>query len=403
MLELNGKKLFFGDLHIHSRFSRACSKDLRVETLEKWAKIKGIDILGTGDFTHPVWLEELKGELEEKNGLLYSKNGFKFVLTGEVSLIYTQGRGRRVHLVLLVPSFEIADKINAWLDTKGRRDYDGRPIFKISCEDFAAKMEEIDEGIEIIPAHVWTPWFGLYGSASGFDSLKEAFGSRAERIHAVETGISSTPDMNLKLDELKEMSIVSFSDSHSYWPWRLGREVTIFSSIKSYRDILEQIRKNEILGTVEVNPAYGKYHFDGHRKCNYSCSPEEAEKYGNICPVCKKALVLGVEHRVEDLSGDDRKSDKIVFEVLPLHEVISTALGVGMNTKKVWRVYNKLIEEFGNEFEILLKVEKEKIAKFVEGSVLDLIIKNREGKIKVRPGFDGIYGEMILEEKKSLF
>lgn len=405
MIEKDGVKMHFADLHMHSRFSRACSSQLNLPNLEKWAKVKGLDILGTSDFTHPVWLEELKAGLTERDGIFYTADGFPFILTGEVSLMYTQGRGRRVHLVLLAPSFEAVDKINAWLDTKGRRDYDGRPIFKISCEDFVAKMAEIDERIECIPAHVWTPWFGLYGSNSGFDSLKEAFGSQVDRVHAVETGISSTPEMNLKLKELQGRTIVSFSDSHSFWPWRMGREATIFNDISSYGEILREIRENDILGTVEVDPAYGKYHWDGHRNCKFSCSPEKTEELQGVCPVCGRQLLVGVENRVEKLASiENPVVEKKVFQMLPLHEVISSALGVGMNTKAVWNRYNKLIEEFGNEFEILLTVSLEKLVKVVDEKVADLIIRNREGRIKVKPGYDGVYGEMILEQdQKTLF
>ncbi len=399
------EKEYFADLHIHSRFSRACSTALNVENLEKWAKIKGVDLLGTGDFTHPEWLGELKQKLNEEQGILYTQSGFKFVLTGEISLIYTQGHGRRIHLVMLAPNFEVVDKINSYLDTKGRRDYDGRPIFKISCEEFVKEMNKISDKIEIIPAHIWTPWFGLFGSASGFDSLEEAFGSQVDKIHAIETGISSTPQMNLRLKQLQNKTIVSFSDLHSFWPWRLGREATIFSSIGNYNEILNAIRDNTILGTVEVNPAYGKYHFDGHRLCKYSCSVQEAKKQNNTCLICNKPLLLGVEHRVSDLSDEPENfkftNQKKVYDILPLHEIISLARISGVNTKKVWDIYNKLIEEFGNEFEILIKTPREKLASFVDEKTVDLILRNREGKIRVKPGYDGVYGEALLEEKKE--
>ncbi|MFZ5955665.1 MAG: endonuclease Q family protein [Nanoarchaeota archaeon] len=402
------KELIFADLHIHSKYSRATSKDLNLVNLEKWAKIKGLNLLGTGDFTHPKWLGEIKINLKEKDGILYSSNNFKFILTGEISLIYTKDKGRRVHLVIFVPNLETADKINLYLDKKGRRDYDGRPIFKISCEDFVKDMHEISDKVEIIPAHAWTPWFGIFGSESGFDSLEEAFGSQLNKIHAVETGISSNPQMNLRLKELKEKTIVSFSDSHSYWPWRIGREATIFYSADSYDDILKELRENKIFGTIEVNPAYGKYHYDGHRLCNFSCSPEECNKLNNICPVCKNKLLLGVEHRVNDLANFPENyissNQKKSFEMLPLHEILATALNSGINTKKVWNVYYKLIEAFENEFNILLNVQREKLLKFIDANTVDLILKNREGKIRVKPGYDGVYGEMIVEaDQKKLF
>ncbi|PNX47656.1 MAG: hypothetical protein BV456_10720 [Thermoplasmata archaeon M8B2D] len=396
---------FFADLHVHSRFSRACSKDLNLENIEQWARIKGVDLMGTGDFSHPVWLQELKENLEDRGGLFYTKTGFRFLLTWEVSLMYTQGKGRRVHLVVLAPSFETVDKINFWLDTKGRRDYDGRPIFKISCEDFVAKMKSIDERIECIPAHVWTPWFGVYGSDTGFDSLKEAFGSQLENIHAIETGISSTPEMNLKLKELQNICIVSFSDLHSYWPWRLGREATIFRSVNSYDEILREIRENDILGTVEVNPAYGKYHFDGHRNCDFSCSPEETKRLKEICPKCGKRLTVGVDYRVSVLGEiENPRSGKIVFEILPLHELISSALNCGIATKRVWDIYNPLIKKFENEFNILLNVSEDELLKVADKKIVNLIMLNRRGEIEVKPGYDGVYGVMILpkESKKEI-
>jgi len=398
------------DLHIHSRFSRACSKGLNLESLEKWARIKGLGLLGTGDFTHPVWLKELKDNLEEREGILFSKTGFKFVLSGEISLMYTDnnvGGGRRVHLLLLAPSFEVVDKINSWLDTRGRRDYDGRPIFNVSCEDFSAKMKLIDDKIEIIPAHIWTPWFGVFGSATGYDSLKEAFGSQAGEIHAIETGMSSDPEMNWRLSELNDKTIVSFSDSHSFWPWRLGREATIFKRADSYDEILREIRENDILGTVETDPAYGKYHWDGHRNCGFSCSPQKTRELGGKCPECGQDLVIGVESRVDELANQDVREGKKFYKMLPLHELISFYLKSGLATKRVWDIYNKLIREFGNEFNILLEVDAERLKGLVDARLVDLIMQNREGRIKVKPGYDGVYGAIDdgkeVSGQKTLF
>lgn len=409
--EINGdeKELYFGDLHIHSRFSRACSKDLSVKTLEKWAKVKGLDILGTGDFSHEEWLKELKEELiDDGSGIYKTKTGFPFILSWEVALVYSEelgdGRkGRRVHLVVLAPSFEVVEKINAWLDTKGRRDYDGRPIFKISCEDFVAKMSAIDDKIEVIPAHIWTPWFGVFGSLGGYDSLADAFKSQKDKIHAIETGISSNPEMNWKIKELRDKAIVSFSDSHSYWPWRLGREATIFSSINSYDEVLNQIRENKIIGTIEVDPGYGKYHYDGHRNCKFSCSPEKTRELNGICPKCGKPLIVGVDYRVEELGEGDYDGEKLRFNILPLHEVLSVSFGCGMNTKKVWEVYNKLIERFENEFNVLLVISKDELLEILDKKSVDLIMKNRKGDISVKPGYDGVYGEMMLNGQEELF
>ncbi|MFA5173977.1 MAG: endonuclease Q family protein [Candidatus Pacearchaeota archaeon] len=411
------KQELFADLHIHSRFSRACSKDLNLTNLVKWARIKGLGLLGTGDFTHPKWLEELKENLKERKGVYYfkdEKGEFPFILTGEISLMYLQdGKGRKVHLVLLVPNLEIVDKINSWLDTKGRRDYDGRPIFGMSARDFVAKMEEIDEKIEVIPAHIWTPYFGVFGSKSGFNSLTDAFLDKVNRIHAIETGISSDPEMNWKISELENYAIVSFSDSHSFWPWRLGREATIFNLNEelSYDFIINQIRNKTYKATIETDPAYGMYHFDGHRDCNFSSSPKQTKELGGICPVCKKPLTIGVENRVNALSntsfGYMPKNMKPFYKMLPLHEIIALAINVSMNSKAVWKIYNELIEKFGNEFNILLDAKTDELSQVIKNDFLiELIMKNRIGNIKVKPGYDGTYGIPILkkhEEQEKLF
>jgi len=422
------------DLHIHSRFSRACSKNIDFENLVKWAKIKGLDVLGTGDFTHPVWFNEIKEKFVEKNGLYYYQ-GFPFVITGEISLMYTQesvpsdspnsrprssldytaslakslatrSKGRRIHLVVLVPSIEVAERIHSYFDTKGRRDYDGRPIFNIPGDEFVREMMKISGDIEIIPAHIWTPWFGLFGSMSGFDSLKECFKEEVKNIHAIETGISSDPEMNWRVKELEDKAIVSFSDAHSFWPFRLGREATIFKKVDSYKEIIEQIRDNSFIATIEAEPAYGKYHWDGHRMCNFSCSPEKTKELEGVCPVCKKPLTVGVDYRVEELAsnpiGFKLESGKMFYKLLPLHEIIALNVGNAMQSKKVWDVYNSLIGKFGNEFKILLEVPKEDFIKEdIDDKLVELILKNREGKIKVKPGYDGVYGEIILDEKQA--
>lgn len=425
---LNFNDVLIADLHIHSRFSRACSKNINFENLVKWAKIKGLNLLGTGDFTHPIWLKEIKEQLKfvptsdfkenqpeeklvEKNGFYYY-NDFPFIISGEISLIYSQRNekdsrnGRRVHLVILVPDIETAEKINSYLDTKGRRDYDGRPIFNISCKEFTRDMMNISKDIEVIPAHVWTPWFGVFGSMSGFDSLKEAFGEEFENIHAIETGMSSSPEMNWRINELHNKAIVSFSDSHSFWPFRLGREATIFKKTDSYKEIIEQIRNKDFIATIETDPAYGKYHFDGHRDCNFSCSPEKTKELNGICPACKKPLVIGVAYRVEQLADNPEgfrlQNAKPFFRLLPLQEIIALAIESTPEGKKTWLIYNSLIESFENEFNILLNVPKEKfLEKNFDEKLSDLIIKNREEKIIVKPGYDGVYGEAMRGEKQE--
>ncbi len=394
-----------GDFHIYSIFSIACSKNITIPELAKWAKIKGIDLLGTGDFTHPTWMSEIKELLTEKNGFYYYQD-FPFIITGEVSLMYTQERGRRIHLVLLVPSIEIAEKINAYFDTKGRRDYDGRPIFKIPGDEFVREMMKISKDIEVIPAHIWTPWFGIFGSKSGFDSLKECFKDEIDNVHAIETGMSSDPPMNWRIKELENKAIVSFSDSHSFWPWRLGREATIFNKVDSYKGIIKQIRENSFIATIETDPGYGIYHYDGHRNCGFSCAPEKTKELGGICPVCKGKLTVGVDYRVQELAQNDEgfkpKNAKPFHKLLPLHELIALNLNMGMQTSKVWTVYNDLIKKFENELNILLNVSREDlIKKEIDAKLIGLILKNRIGKIKVIPGYDGVYGKATLGEDQS--
>jgi uncharacterized protein (TIGR00375 family) len=401
------------DLHIHSRFSRATSYDLNIANLEKWARVKGIGLLGTGDFSHPEWNKELKKYLKEDGtGILKTETGFNFMLTNEICLMYSDGgKGRRVHLVILAPDFNVVDQITKYLLSKGRIDYDGRPIFNIPCNEFADALMSISKDIEIIPAHAWTPWFGVFGSITGFDSIEEAFKEQSKNIHAFETGMSSDPAMNWRLSGLDKYSIVSFSDSHSYWPWRLGREATIFElKDLTYKNIISAIRrqddKNKIAFTIETSPSYGKYHYDGHRFCNFSCSPEETDKkYDKICPICKKPMTIGVLNRVEKLAdrpdGFRPRDSKPFKSILPLHEILSSIIGTAMTTKKVWEEYNKLIAEFKSEFNILLNVSRDELKGVTTLEIANAIMRNRDGKIKVKPGYDGQYGELILETEKQ--
>ena len=407
LAEASSDDWMISDLHIHSKYSRATSKSLDFENLVKWAKVKGVNLLGTGDFTHPVWIEEIK-KLKGNGKGFYYYGDFPFIISGEIALIYTQERGRRIHLVILVPSIEIAEKINAYFDTKGRRDYDGRPIFKIPGDVFVRDMMNISKDIEVIPAHIWTPWFGLLGSMGGFDSLKECFKEESHNVHAIETGISSDPAMNWKIKSLNDKAIVSFSDLHSFWPFRLGREATIFKKTDSYVELIRQIRENDFIATVETDPAYGKYHYDGHRVCDFSSSPAKTKELKGICPVCSKSLIVGVDYRVEELSNQEKEdypNRKPYYTLLPLHELISLVKGIGMQSKGVWAVYNSLIDAFGTEFKILLDVSKEDLMKQeVDEKLIELILRNREGKIKVKPGYDGVYGVAQMGDgQKTLF
>jgi len=326
--------------------------------------------------------------------------------------MYSQGeKGRRIHHVLLAPNFEVVDQINEWLLKKGRLNYDGRPIFGFSCIEFAEEMMKISKDIEIIPAHAWTPWFGIFGSESGFDSLSEAFKDKADFIHAIETGMSSSPDMNWRIKELNSKAIVSFSDAHSFWPWRIGREATIFKKKEgvefSYKELIRQIRESDFAATIETDPAYGKYHYDGHRLSKFSCSPAQSKELNGICPVCSKPLVIGVENRVERLAafpaGFMPRNAKPFYKILPLHELIALAKASTLASKKTWQIYNQLIEKFGNEFNILLRAEKAELMNALPNDELlaRLIMDNRMGNINVKPGYDGEYGIPMLKERQA--
>jgi uncharacterized protein (TIGR00375 family) len=403
-------KMLFADFHIHSRYSRATSKDLNIDNLERFARIKGLNLLGTGDFTHPKWLSELKEKLsEDETGILKTKTKFNFVLQTDLSLVYSQDKKiRKVHLIILAKSFEIAQQINSMLLKFGRLDYDGRPTFGVNAYEIVELLKEIDKSIEIIPAHIWTPWFSVFGSNSGFDSLEECFKDQTKHIFALETGLSSDPEMNWKLSKLDSYTLVSNSDSHSYWPYRIGRECNVFDLKEedlSYEKLINSIRtRKNFLMTIEVDPAYGKYHFDGHRNCNVILSPEESTRLNNICPVCHKKLTIGVLHRVFELA-DRREYIKpksaVGFKrLLPLQELISLRTEKGVLTKENWEIYNKLISAFGNEFNVLLNAEIEKLVGVVDMELAEIIINNRNEKIAVRPGYDGVYGVPIVKGRE---
>lgn len=394
------------DLHIHSKYSRATSKQLNIENLEKYAKIKGINLLGTGDFTHPEWIKELKSELaEDETGILKTKTGFPFILQTEISLIYTDlGKGRRIHNVILAPSFDVVEQITEYFLKHGRIDYDGRPIFKIPCHEMTESLMNISKDIEIIPAHVWTPWFGLFGSMSGYDDINDAFKDQTKHIHALETGLSSDPPMNWRLSKLDKYALVSSSDLHSFWPWRIGREATIFELKElTYKNLINSIRTKEGLKeTIEFWPHEGKYHYDGHRNCNVCLSPKESLKNKNICPVCGKALTIGVAHRVEQLADREEgivpQNAKPFKSLIPLSELIAGVVKSAVATQKVWKCYNELISKFNNELNILLNVREDELKKATTEKIAEIIIKNREGKIKVLPGYDGEYGKPVFDE-----
>jgi len=403
----------FADLHLHSKYSRATSKDMDIENIEKYAKIRGIDLIGTGDFCQPDWLANLKSKLtEDGSGILRSKTGFPFMLTNELSFIYTEGgKGRRIHNILWAKSFEVADQITEEMLKRGRVDYDGRPIFKMSCPEFTEKMMQIDKDIEIIPAHIWTPWFSVFGSKSGYNTMKECFQEQVNHIHGYETGLSSDPPMNWRVKELDKYTILSNSDSHSFWPWRMGREETIFNINKlSYDDIIKAVRNNEGVETIEVDPNYGKYHIDGHRACNVVFEPNETRKHNGICPVCKKPLTIGVLNRVEELADPDRPEGykpswaKPFYSLIPLAEIIANLMSKGIATKNVQAEYYKIVnpEQGRNENKVLLEIPFEELKKLTTERVAQAIIANRNAEIEFAPGYDGEYGHPVFDKEKEL-
>ena len=400
----------FADLQIHSRFSRATSSAITIQNLEKYARLKGINLLGTGDFTHPKWLAELKQELKENgSGILTSKSGFKFTLQGEISLIYSQdGKGRRIHHLLHARDFDTVAQINEALLKKGRLDYDGRPIFGFSSIELVEMMKSISHDIEIIPAHAWTPWFGIFGSMTGFDSVEECFKDQAKHIHAIETGLSSDPAMNWRLSSLDKYTLLSSSDAHSFWPWRLGRECNVFEFDESYTydDMLNAIRKRKNFSeTIEMWPHEGKYHYTGHRNCNVCLSPKESLRLKDICPKCGSRMTIGVAQRVEFLA--DRPEGFVPENAVPfrniisLSEVIAGTIGERVESRKVWEEYHKLINAFGNEFNVLLGADEKQLGKITPEKIAVNLIRNRNQRIPFKPGYDGVYGVPVFDKNDN--
>ena len=402
------------DLHIHSRFSMATSKEGTPENLDSWARKKGILLIGTGDFTHPVWREELKERLvSEGNGLYrlrdayvkeesrkFPGEGTRFVVSGEISSIYKKnGKTRKVHNVILLPSLEAADAMAQRLEKIGNIHSDGRPILGLDSHDLLEMMLDVcPEGI-LIPAHIWTPHFSVLGAKSGFDSVEECFEELAPYIHALETGLSSDPAMNWRISKLDRYQLVSNSDAHS--PSKLGREANLLDIDCSYEGLYRAIQTGEGLeGTVEFFPEEGKYHFDGHRKCGVSLSPVEAERLGGICPVCGKKLTMGVDHRVEQLAdraeGFVKKDGKKYESLVPLPEVISTCMGYSAASKKVQGCFEQMIQTLGTEFDILRNVPSEDIKSCAGERIAEGIENVRTGNVKRIPGYDGEYGKIEL-------
>jgi uncharacterized protein (TIGR00375 family) len=406
------------DLQIHSKYSRACSQELTPQNIALWADKKGIGIVATGDFTHPKWLLELKSSLEENLPGLYElkdkSSRALFMLSGEVSSIYKFGdKVRRVHNLFLAPNFSAVDRLVKGLEKRGANlKSDGRPIMGIHCDELVKIAKDADPLIEIIPAHAWTPHFGIFGSLSGFDSIEEAFLDQSKHIFAIETGLSSDPKMNWQVSKLDKYTLVSNSDAHSLR--KIGREANAFEVAPeklSYSEIIRIIKNRnpkEFLFTIEFFPEEGKYHLDGHSTCKFSCEPSETNRLKNICPVCGKKLLVGVLNRVEKLA--DREygfvpERSIPYKsVIPLEELIAETFGLGVQSKKVLQTYEMMTSKF-TEFEILLDLSKDQITSISSHEIAESIIRVREGRVKVEGGYDGVFGKIHLysdEEREKV-
>ena len=412
---------FVADLHLHSSYAYATSSALTLENLAAWARLKGIDLLATADFTHPLWLQQLKDNLDEGPDGSYHYGGVNFVMGTEVSCVFRQdGRGRRVHLLIYAPDVAAAEALTEQYARYGNIQSDGRPTLSLSARDAVYLTLDTNPDCLVVPAHAWTPWYGIFGSKSGFDSLSEAFDDMVGHVPAIETGLSSDPQMNWQVTELEDKAIVSFSDAHSL-P-RLGRELTIFQGEPTFLGLQLGLTRNRVEFTVEMYPEEGKYHLDGHRKCGVSFHPDHSNREGNACPQCGRPLTLGVLHRSLNLqpAGDEVQSGRprnfsnasaaslpanaVLSEsgrppfvrMVPLVDIISAVLGRGPNTKGVQRIYTNVVSAAGSELHALLWATESELAAVGGETLASAIIKVRTGDIQVEPGYDGVYGKVSI-------
>ncbi len=398
------------DLHIHSKYSRACSHNLTLENIENTCRKKGIDIIATGDFTFPEWFFNIKNELEEigKTGLYKLKKApddkVKFILSTEIALIYKKGdKCRRIHLVVMAPNIKSVEKLNNYLDRKFNIRSDGRPILGMSAPELMKLCLDIHPKFLIYPAHIWTPWFAVFGSKSGFNSMEECFENYTKYIYAYETGLSSDPEMNWRLSSLDNLTLLSNSDAHSL-P-NLGREANVMDLEEiTYNEIYEVIKNKDIKKikySIEFYPEEGMYHYDGHRDCGVSFTPQESKKNKNICPICKKPLTIGVMNRIDELAdkplGRKPKNAPGFKKLVELDKIIAESLNIkSRSSKKVQKEYNNLINKIGPELYILIDAPIFEIKKAASPIIFEGIKRVREGKLIIKPGFDGKYGEIKI-------
>ena len=391
---------FIADFHIHSKYSRATSKDMDVEHIAEWARIKGIDVVGTGDFTHPLWRKELKAKLKRNTDGMYEYKGVRFILTAEISNMYKKNsRGRRIHTILFAPDFQTADKISESLSRRGNINSDGRPIFGFDVKELVKICLDASARCMVVPAHIYTPWFSVFGSMSGFDSVEECFEEEAGNIYALETGLSADPAMCWRMSALDKYCLISNSDAHS--PSKLGREANVFDAELRYGAILEALKagdKKRFLYTIEFFPEEGKYHYDGHRACSVCFAPADTRKHNGTCPVCKKPLTIGVMNRVEQLgdrpAGYRPKSAVPFKSLVPLVEIIAAIKSKGAASQAVQKEYRRAVDMFGNEFSVLLFAKPEELYKNFDRPVADAVLNIRRGNVERKPGYDGVYGRI---------
>lgn len=416
------------DFHIHSPYARAVSKEMTLENLDYWARLKGITVMGTGDFTHPAWIKEIKAKLEPAEPGLYklkdsirkssrqgSNNNIlsfersrevtetRFILTVEISSIYSKnGKTRRVHNLIFAPSIESAEKINASLGWQGNLKSDGRPIVGVGSKELLKLALDCDPDCLFVPSHCWTPWFSIFGSMSGFDTVEECFDEYSKHIYALETGLSSDPAMNWRLSMLDKYALISNSDSHSLR--RIGREANILEADLSYKGIVDAIKSKDpkrFLSTIEFFPEEGIYHYDGHRNCKIRLTPAETKKLNKTCPACGKPVTVGVAYRVDQLADRPegfKPENAIPYKnMVQLDEIIAEAFGVTSSTsKRVQEEYKKLIEEFGGELAILFDISLSDLESKVRPEIAEGIRRVREGRLHIEPGYDGLYGKVKI-------
>jgi uncharacterized protein (TIGR00375 family) len=395
---------FAADLHIHSKYSRATSERMNLVSLDQWASVKGIKVMGTGDFTHPQWFKEIKELLDPAEPGLFAlkdtKSVTRFLLSAEISCIYSKnGSVRKVHIVILAPSFDAALKINVRLGWVGNLSADGRPILGMDSLELTKIALDASPDCLVIPGHAMTPWFGVFGSKSGFNSLEECFGGHAKYIYAIETGLSADPAMLWRIPDGQRVALLSNSDAHS--PEKIGREVNVFDVEPDYFEIAKAIKTKDpqkFLYTIEFFPEEGKYHHDGHRLCGVSLSPQESQAYGGLCPKCRRPLTIGVLNRIQELANQAegyRPEGAIPYKSLvPLEEIIADVLHATVASQQVKTEYEKLVKAFGSEFSVLLGPTFEELKSATLAEVAQGIINVRDGKVQKIAGYDGVFGKI---------